>query len=93
MTAPTLEQELEAVAAGTDYRITVSGGSYLYVRVHYIPSIRVGSDGKVVLNNGCIAHGCFGGSQRRRWRKATRLVRDTINGHRAMLVATGVKQV
>lgn len=91
----TLEQELEAVALGTDYRLAVhDSGSYLHVSVIYVPAfqtIDAGGRLPVVVNTGVIGCKLFG--RWRRWSRTVKWVRTTIEGHRALLVTSGVRQV
>jgi hypothetical protein len=91
----TLEQELAAVAAGTDYRLVVhDSGTYLHVQIIYVPAFHaadVGGRVPVVMNAGIIGYKLFGSW--RRWPRTLKWVRSTIEGHRALLVASGVRQV
>lgn len=91
---PTLEQELDAFVAGTDYRIAVHEYSgALVVEVIYVPAFRavdMGGRIPVVTNTGVIDSRRIGGW--RKWKRARRFVEKTIAGHRALLEA-GVTQV
>lgn len=85
----TLEQELDAFVANTDYRVRIAVTSYLHVTVLYVPArILVDQGGRIplVLNDGEIGCKLFAGPPRWRWWRARRFVRKTIAGHRAMLV-------
>lgn len=94
MTA-SLEQELAAVVAGSDYRLAVhDSGTYLHVEVIYVPAFRavdMGGRLPVVTNSGVIGHKLFG--RWRRWPRVLKWVRTTVDGHRALMVASGVVQV
>ena len=74
-----LEQELERVIAGSDYRLEVWCANYLHVTIHYVGGPRPRQ----------VGHKLFGG--RRRWKKARKYVQECIDGHRELL-ACGVKQ-
>ena len=90
MTA-TLEQELEAMIAGSDYRVRLHGDSYLHVTICYLPIQRTSRDGRWLVEDGSIGHKLFGGSVPRRWKKARKFVRQTVEGHRRLL-ADGIRQ-
>ena len=77
--ALSLEQELEQVIAGSDYRLRIWNAGYLHVTVYYVGGPRGAQ----------IGHKLFGG--RRRWKRARKFVQACIEGHRELL-ACGVKQ-
>jgi hypothetical protein len=90
----TLEQELERVILGSDYRIAVREYSgALVVEVIYVPAFQavdMGGRLPLVTNTGVVAYRRIGGW--RKWRRARRFVERTIAGHREVLAA-GVVQV
>lgn len=91
----TLEQELQAIAASADYRLAVhDSGTFLHVSVIYVPAFQavdMGGRMPLVVNDGVIGTRLF--TRWRRWRRVPKWVRETIDGHRALLVASGVRQV
>lgn len=92
---PTLEAELEAIVAGGDYRLGVhDSGTWLHVDIIYVPAfhaVDMGGRLPVVTNGGVIANRLFG--KWRRWPRVLKWVRREVDGHRALMAASGVRQV
>jgi len=89
---PTLEQELEALIADADYRVSIfAGDNYLKLRLIYLPKLSVRGEGAFAyIANGVIAEQHWHGrSSRRRWRRAAKWVQAEIAGHRELIRAVG----
>ncbi len=82
---PSLEQELEAIIVGSDYRVRLSVSSFLHVHVIYAPARRASADGRWLIADGEIGCKLFAGPPRWRWWRARRFVRGTVEGHRRLL--------